>query len=324
MIEKLAGIGSVFMLHRVCPYDPGAIIYNENMKLSPEELENIIQTQLEKKNVFVSLDEMIEIVKSRKKYSTRFIAITLDDGYKDNLVYGYPIFKKYGVPFCIYVTTSFPDRTTDLWWYALEQLVLNNDVLLSTDGEPLSNLLLDEKQRNFLKFRSMVLSTYYRDPASFFKTVGSLHFDLAVEREEKCLSWDEIKKLQSDPLVTIGSHTVNHLPLSRLAPEEVEREIYDANISLEKYLGRPVRHFAFPFGGRQECSVREYQIAKGLGFDSIATTIFGHIYRRDNVHELNRIFVYPLKNNATTLDKILFWNPRSYYSIAKKNLPIFR
>lgn len=38
------------------------------------------------------------------------MVFTMDDGYKDNYTNALPIFKKYNVPYTIFVTTNFPDR----------------------------------------------------------------------------------------------------------------------------------------------------------------------------------------------------------------------
>src|ERR1041384_1012188 len=80
------------------PYQNGNIVYNENMKISPDELEAII---LELKNqgvLFLSLDQLVEYHHQSYKGLERFVVITLDDGYYDNLKYGLPLFKKHNVP----------------------------------------------------------------------------------------------------------------------------------------------------------------------------------------------------------------------------------
>src|SRR5690606_27979089 len=56
--------------------------------------------------------------------------LTFDDGYRDNLTYAYPILRRHGVPFAIYVPTSFPDRLGDLWWLTLEAVVAATDHIL--------------------------------------------------------------------------------------------------------------------------------------------------------------------------------------------------
>ncbi len=59
----------------------------------------------------------------------RFVCVTFDDGYRDNLEFAYPILKKYDVPFAIYVATSFADRIGELWWLALEAVIAQNEMV---------------------------------------------------------------------------------------------------------------------------------------------------------------------------------------------------
>ena len=46
----------------------------------------------------------------------------------------------------------------------------------------------------------------------------------------------------------IGAHGVQHMPLSKLSPHELRREIVDSREMLEQQLGTPVAGFAYPYG----------------------------------------------------------------------------
>jgi hypothetical protein len=84
----------------------------------------------------VSLDEMHRrLVKG--DFHRRFVALTFDDGYRDNKTWAYPILKSQGIPFAIYVATSFPNRFGELYWIALESVVAANDeIVLQMHGRP--------------------------------------------------------------------------------------------------------------------------------------------------------------------------------------------
>jgi Xaa-Pro aminopeptidase len=53
-----------------------------------------------------------------------FVCFTLDDAYRDNLKYAYPVFKRYGIPFTIYAPTDYLDGAGDLWWLSLEHALV--------------------------------------------------------------------------------------------------------------------------------------------------------------------------------------------------------
>jgi peptidoglycan/xylan/chitin deacetylase (PgdA/CDA1 family) len=308
------GIGSILMLHRTAPYNEDNIIYNENMKISSEELDLLIKELKRERRVFLDLDEVVEIIRIGKKPKYKFVVITLDDGYRDNLTYGYPVFKEHRIPFCIYITNSFPNQTTNLWWYALENVILNNTILRHPDGRKLENESTYKKKQNFLTLRNDVINKYFKDPFGLFQQLGEFNFDLLRERKKMCLTWDEIKELSKDPLATMGCHTVNHYPLSKLDHREAELEIMTSKKELEVQLTKEIKHFAFPFGSKNEADEREYEIAKSIGFDSVVTTLHGHLHLTDNPLRLDRIFLSPLRNNSSLLRREMFWNLKSVVS----------
>jgi peptidoglycan/xylan/chitin deacetylase (PgdA/CDA1 family) len=313
-----SGIGSIFMLHRIAPYEKGKLIHNENLKIAPDELENIIKVLKRKKIAFLSLDEVVEVIQKGKAPKHKFVIFTLDDGYKDNLQFGYPVFKAHNIPLCIYITNSFPNQTTNLWWFAMEHLILKNRILITPDLGSLKNISSSDKKKNFLKLRSAVLEKHYKDPIAYFQQSGDFDFDIIKERNEKCLMWEEIKKLSADPLVTIGCHTVNHYPLSKLPDQEVEFEISISKKELEERLQKPIKHFAFPFGSTNEAYKREYKIAKSAGFDSITTTLHGSVHLNDDLQSLNRVFLFPFPEDSSLRRRELFWNLKSVYQFIKK------
>ena len=121
-----SGMAVIFILHRVAPFEAGKLPPNENMKISPKYLAQFINQLIKQGYSFISLDRLYEILIKGERVSKQ-VVFSLDDGYKDNFEIAYPIFKKFNIPFTIYVTTSFPEKKALLWWYLLEDLILAND-----------------------------------------------------------------------------------------------------------------------------------------------------------------------------------------------------
>lgn len=99
-------IGEVWQLHRVRPN----LSDNDELRtyeITPKRLEMLIQTYMQKGYEFVSMDTVYLYVMSELKCKKKFVAVTLDDGYEDNYSVAYPIFQKYNVPFCVYVTEDY-------------------------------------------------------------------------------------------------------------------------------------------------------------------------------------------------------------------------
>lgn len=54
----------------------------------------------------VPLEQLAGLIKEKKKVPWHTLAITFDDGYKDNFVYAYPILKKYTLPATIFILVN--------------------------------------------------------------------------------------------------------------------------------------------------------------------------------------------------------------------------
>ena len=103
-----------------------------------------------------------------------------------------------------------------------------------------------------------------------------------------CLTWDELRQLAADPLVTIGAHTAAHHSLNRLTEAEIEIEVETAHRELAAQLGREVRHFAYPFGGPNAADEREFALVRRSGFTTMLTTRTANL-TPDHAQALDRL-----------------------------------
>lgn len=94
-------IGTVWMLHRVTDV-VSALESQRRYEITPAKLQQLIQSYMDSGYEFISMAEVEKRMSGDSK--GKFIAVTLDDGYEDTYTVAYPIFKKYNVPFCVYIT----------------------------------------------------------------------------------------------------------------------------------------------------------------------------------------------------------------------------
>ncbi|MEM7727445.1 MAG: polysaccharide deacetylase family protein [Cyanobacteria bacterium P01_A01_bin.45] len=67
------------------------------------------------------------------------------------------------------------------------------------------------------------------------------------------VSWEEIKTMSKNPLVTIAAHSMTHPPdLTKLSEEEIRKEIFESKQKLEKELGKKINYFTYPAGKHNE------------------------------------------------------------------------
>jgi peptidoglycan/xylan/chitin deacetylase (PgdA/CDA1 family) len=280
--QFVAGVGAILTLHHVRPPRPDRFQPNRLLEVTPRFLERVVKTLRRSGLDLVSLDEMHRRL-TEGDFSRRFVCLTFDDGYRDTLQWAYPILKAAGVPFAVYVPTSFPDRLGELWWLVLEAVIVRN---------PRIGLVIDGRDRKFdcrtvPEKRALFDDLYWwlrnrPSEAEMRDVVRSLaayyHVDIAAFCEELCMSWSELAELAADPLVTIGAHTVNHSMLAKLPRETARSEIDLSRSIIDAALSIKPRHLSYPFGDRSSTGAREFEIAAELGFKTAVTTRPGVLF----------------------------------------------
>jgi len=263
------------------------------MKVSPQFLENIIITLKSSGYSFISLDRLYEILEKGENVRKN-IVFTLDDGYKDNYSIAYPIFKKYDIPFTIYVTTSFPERSAILWWYILEDLLLANEEIIIGNKDRIVCRTIIEKEKAFMKVRKIILSL---ESKNFLNNLSLLFSNYTIDwvgkTNELALDWENIINLSKDEIVTIAGHTKNHYAFNMLSKNDITKEIIEANMLLESKINMKINHFAYPFGSKNEIAKRVCDVVKKLNFKTATTTRRGNIYldHKKHLHCLPRIML---------------------------------
>src|SRR5690606_10857304 len=114
---RLAGDrGVIFTLHHVRPerrkkkLSPHVIL-----SVTPEFLEEAILTARDNGLTPVHLHDLPSLL-SDPSDRRRFVAFTLDDGYRNNAEFAAPVFRKHDIPYTIFVTPGFVRRERTMWW----------------------------------------------------------------------------------------------------------------------------------------------------------------------------------------------------------------
>jgi len=204
------------------------------------------------------------------------LAITFDDGYRDNLTHAAPILRRLGLPATIFLVTGLIDSPHMLWFDRLAlafksatarrvELVNGRVLPLATVAERLAALGAAQSHLKQVSDHERALSVD--------RLVETLK--PTPERPKRLmLSWDEVGVLRGLGFA-IGAHTVNHPILSRLAPDQVRSEVYGSKAAIENALGSPVRAFAYPNGQPQDYNEAVIDVVREAGFTCAVTTTRG-------------------------------------------------
>jgi hypothetical protein len=100
------------------------------------------------------------------------------------------------------------------------------------------------------------------------------------------MNWAQLRQLSDEGLIDIESHTVTHpADMTTLTDEQLHHELFDAKAVLEKNLGKPIVHLAYPVGKRDE---RVVEVAKAAGYHTATTMDVGYVGTSAGLLELNR------------------------------------
>lgn len=298
-LSMLAGGGATcLMYHHIAPGPARREArFQPNLELfvAEEELDKQA-AYLARNHDCLAIGEAVALLQAGR-LPRRAAVVTFDDGYRDNLL-AVPILKRHGVPATIYITTGAIARARTFWWDEHEAILGALEWLELTWKGTAHRWELgtrDLKERAFADLNRM------------FKALPPPGQDelLAVLRAsaeaaglpppyfdpEAMLTWDEVIALDREPLITIGAHTVDHFVMRQLRDDELERQVRESRDELERRLGHPVRHFAYPFGREEHADAREFAAVERAGFVSAVTTRPAHWRGNVSLHALPRLAV---------------------------------
>ena len=284
----LSGVGAIFMLHHVRPAREGVFQPNRHLEVTPDFLRATLCHLRSREIDIVSMDELHDrLVQGR--FDRRFAAFTLDDGYRDNRDHALPVLREFDAPATVYVASDFAEGTGRLWWVALEAVIARTEQIEIQIGN--SALRLDAstpaaKQAAFDRLHDWLraLPGEYDLKREIEALCAKYDVDMAALCRSLCLSWDEVKLLAADPLVTIGAHTISHCNLARQSEETAVQEMAVSRVRIAHALERPVQHFAYPYGDREAAGMREFALAASAGFKTAVTTRPGMLFAENAGH----------------------------------------
>jgi peptidoglycan/xylan/chitin deacetylase (PgdA/CDA1 family) len=290
------------MYHRVAVarHDPWGLA------VDPERFEEQI-AYVKQHRTPVSMDELVDRLRS-KTLPADAVAVTFDDGYRDNLVNAKPVLARHGVPATLFLATGFINQNVPFWWDELATMILASTQAIREQqvwpGKP-ATLDWGEAKRSDLtgvwrasegprtarqkcylaiwrrlqrataEERDVVMNTLRRRLGTAQDTLG------------KPMNSDEIRMLLSDGLIELGAHTVTHPALTLLSRLESRLEIESSGHRCRELAAKCVNGFAYPYGDMSS-EVRS-DVAR-LGFSWACSTEGGFVNgKQPNIYALPRV-----------------------------------
>ena len=229
------------------------------------------------------------------------IAVTLDDGYRDNYMNAFPILQRFCIPATIFLATGAIGSGAALWHDRVFAAFRKTDAFVLDVFESAMGKLSLGSQSERTEAQRRVLE--------FLWSKDDQERELAIQRLTDCLgvtsarevgglmmSWEEVLEMHRQG-IEFGAHTVTHPILSRLPQEKVAREIGDSMRTIEERLGSQVTSFAYPVGRKMDFNPMTKELLKQAGYRCAVTMIFGSNGVGVDPYELRRVI--PWNEDAT-------------------------
>lgn len=199
----------------------------------------------------VPLAELVRGLDTPGRLPQRAVALTFDDGYRNNLLAAAPLLRRAGIPATLFVATGLIGTDRGMWGYELELCFARHEParLARASGDEVLVRLCEHQVPRRLLMLACVDYLKTLPHAELLRRLEAIRAELPVELDEdnRLLGWDEVRELR-DYGFDIGGHTVTHPLLPNTTPEHAEREIAGCRRDLEARLGVRPTLFAFPNG----------------------------------------------------------------------------
>lgn len=209
---------------------------------------NIIIWLKDNNFIFISTKQLVDIIQGKLTLKEKLAWISFDDGWKHNIDNVIPTIVEYNIPATFFITTDPIENTKGLFWWSI---------------------IRKNRKKLPLKYRKNLGKLWSVPEAERRKVLDNVtrRIDRITQRE--AMTVQDVKDIAKLPQITIGSHTVHHAISMNCTEHELESEIRDSKIKIEKWIGKEVKYFSYPNG---DFDGRERYILKKYGFELAATT----------------------------------------------------
>ena len=287
-VRHLSGpTGLVLLYHRIA--EPGEDHFN--LCVTPGHFSE----HLEVLNKAAKVVRLRDVFESSAPAPRLRVAITFDDGYRDNLLVGRRLLEKADAPATLFAVAG--DVGEQFWWDELEDILFQPESLpasLTITGAPTSGVA--RRDVYFAVHRILQDMPAARRADALEQLKVQVHASGPPRRLR--LSEEELRAVPEGGLIDIGAHSMTHPVLSRLSVDGQREEILGCKRRLEELLGSRVTTFAYPFGSSSDFNKDTVALVKEAGFESAFMVASDAIWRSTDRFRAARVMVTDCDGHA--------------------------
>jgi len=280
----------VLVFHRIVP-----IITSDPLNIMLSEKKFIRQLDaLAIKYPVISLSDAVHQADSGKVKAKCQIALTFDDGYRDNYEVAFPVLRKKGIPAAFFIATDYMDGGTPLWDFFLISTLFHNKINDIHVGDSVVRKMAVESRPSFI-FRAFdriksLEPQKRRQIMDLLRIHAGSGGSVPACAEDRCMTWENVRTM-SRAGMEFGSHGMSHTSLARVTGNVAEQEIIASKDIIERNIQKRCDHFAFPFGSRRDYSDALVASVGKAAYKTCLLNVHGYNYFDKDFFCLKRIIM---------------------------------
>ncbi len=222
----------------------------------------------------------------------KFVSITFDDGYKDNIKIAMPLLLKYNINAAFYICCSILTDNKEFWWDIIINSFANTrlkEAELHSAPIKLSHMSFNITSMSKRKICQALLNDLWKvsDISIIYDTAYYIEDVLIGHRQSvDKLNENDIKQLHNNGF-EIAAHSLTHSNMKLIPVDMQLQELKKSKNILEDIIGEEVNGFAYP-AGYQNSNLMS--LAKDNGYRYAVGTCKG-VNRVFNAYSIERFGV---------------------------------
>ena len=263
---------------------------------------NLFREQLEKLLNFcqvISMDDVIDIYRNKTKINDNLVAITFDDGFKNNYEVAAPILDKLNFKATFYITSGLIN-TNNLFWvdqlensinsFTIEQFSLE----LGGKNHDFKTNTLENKIESLKAIKHFCKKTMNSEKNRIVDYINKLSLSSIVNTKKipnyEIMNWSDIRKLNENKNFILGGHSLKHNLFSKIESKlELKKDIETSIDLIKNNIGENIHHYSYPEGQKIHFNKSIIKILKKNKIKCCPTAIDGINDGSEDLFSLKRI-----------------------------------
>lgn len=210
------------------------VVNDDSCYFSPRHIEKIqFENHLKYfKNNFsiISTDEAFEKISNKETLNRKYLTISFDDGFKNNLTTALPLLEKYNIPTTFFISSICVNNNDEQ--YLCSELAAALNYFYKDEVLNIEDLVFEKmyNKKNKISFTDYIKKlSYYKRNNILLSIEEKFQIKKKIKSipEEiwKLLNKEEIIKLSKSKVVQIGSHCHEHFNLGQIEINAAKEEL---------------------------------------------------------------------------------------------------